>query len=136
MVTPAVSTARTAKFLASLEERRKTLRDEVEEDVGPLRGLSLEERGKVHESVCRDAMAIIRARPDAEAALAEPAGVGGWLTGTGGMDATEAAVDVERLLALMGNSLDRAMVRRELVEVVGEDDSRVGRWDALVEALG
>lgn len=71
MVTPAVSTARTAKFLASLEERRKTLRDEVEEDVGPLRGLSLEERGKVHESVCRDAMAIIRARPDAEAALAE-----------------------------------------------------------------
>ncbi|MBL8921041.1 MAG: hypothetical protein JNJ54_19420 [Myxococcaceae bacterium] len=66
-----MSTARAAKFLASLEERRKSLRDEVEEDVGPLRGLSLEERGKVLESVCRDAMAIIRARPDAETALAQ-----------------------------------------------------------------
>lgn len=52
------------------------------------------------------------------------------------MDATEAAVDVERLLALMGNLLDRAMVRRGLVEVVREDDSRVQRWDALVQALG
>lgn len=40
------------------------MRDEVEDDVAPLRALSLEERGKIVESVCRDAMAIMRARPD------------------------------------------------------------------------
>ncbi|MBL8921042.1 MAG: hypothetical protein JNJ54_19425 [Myxococcaceae bacterium] len=45
-------------------------------------------------------------------------------------------VDVEPLLALMGTSLDRASVRRELVEVVGEDDYRVRKWDELVQALG
>lgn len=67
------------------------------------------------------------------------------------MDATEAAVhfaqalqsagiphamvDVERLLALMGPALDRASVRAALVEVVGEDDYRVRKWDELVAAL-
>lgn len=58
-----------ARFLEMLAARRATLADEVEEDVAPLRGLSLEERGKVLESVCRDAMAILRSRPDAERAL-------------------------------------------------------------------
>jgi hypothetical protein len=57
------------KFLESLAQRRRSLRDEVEEDVAPLRGLSLEERGRILESVCRDAMAIIEARSDAERAL-------------------------------------------------------------------
>jgi hypothetical protein len=47
----------------------RSLRDEVEEDVAPLRGLSLAERGKIVESVCRDAMAILRARPDFESAI-------------------------------------------------------------------
>ncbi len=55
-----------ARFLRRLDEQR---RDEVENDVGPLRGLSLEQRGKIVESVCRDAMAILRARPDFEQAL-------------------------------------------------------------------
>lgn len=49
------------RFLKRLDEERG---NEVENDVGPLRGLSLEERGKIVESVCRDAMAIMRARPD------------------------------------------------------------------------
>lgn len=44
-------------------------------------------------------------------------------------------VDVERLLALMGPALDRASVRAALVEVVGEDDYRVRKWDELVWAL-
>lgn len=57
------------RFLQSLAERRRSLKDEVEDDVAPLRGLSLEERGRILESVCRDAMAILRARPDAEQAL-------------------------------------------------------------------
>ena len=64
-----MSDARARRFLEHLDAQRKTLRDEVEDDVAGLRGLSLEERGKILESVCRDAMAIIRARPDAEAAL-------------------------------------------------------------------
>ncbi len=55
-----------AGFLSRLDDQR---RDEVENDVGPLRGLTLEQRGKIVESVCRDAMAILRARPDFEEAL-------------------------------------------------------------------
>jgi hypothetical protein len=58
-----VKTAKPA-FLAP-----RTLRDEVEDDVAQLRGLSLEQRGRILESVCRDAMAILRARPDFEEAV-------------------------------------------------------------------
>jgi hypothetical protein len=47
----------------------RTLRDEVEDDVAHLRGLTLEQRGWIVESVCRDAMAILRARPDFEQAV-------------------------------------------------------------------
>lgn len=65
-----MSTARTANFLKRLDERRGSLREEIEDDIAPLRGLSLEEKGKILESVCRDAMAILRARPDFEQALA------------------------------------------------------------------
>jgi hypothetical protein len=60
---------RSKAFLEHLASRRRTLREEVEDDVAPLRGLSLEERAKILESVCRDAMAILRARPDFEQAL-------------------------------------------------------------------
>jgi hypothetical protein len=49
--------------------RPRSLRDEVEEDVAPLRGLTLDERGKILESVCRDAMAILRGREDFETAI-------------------------------------------------------------------
>lgn len=66
----AMLTARGAKFLAHLDERRMTRREEVEDDIAPLRQLTLEERGRVLESVCRDAMAILRARPDFASAMA------------------------------------------------------------------
>jgi hypothetical protein len=39
--------------------------------------------------------------------------------------------DIERLLAFRGQDLDRAYVRRWLVELVGADDARVERWDSL-----
>lgn len=65
-----MSSDRTANFLKRLDERRRSLREEIEDDIAPLRGLSLEEKGKILESVCRDAMAILRARPDFEQALA------------------------------------------------------------------
>lgn len=60
---------RSKAFLEHLESKRRTLRDEVEEDVAPLRGLSLDERAKILESVCRDAMAILRGRSDFEQAV-------------------------------------------------------------------
>lgn len=56
-------------FLARLDAQRRTLREEIEPDVAPLRGLSLEQRGRILESVCRDAMAILRARPDFTTAI-------------------------------------------------------------------
>ena len=63
-------TLRGARFLAHLDECRRTRRDEVEDDIAPLRSLTLEERGKILESVCRDAMAILRARRDFAQAMA------------------------------------------------------------------
>lgn len=39
-------------------------------------------------------------------------------------------LDLERLLAV-APELDRAYVRSELVAMMGEDDQRVARWDAL-----
>lgn len=56
--------SRSANFLKHLELQRQTLREEIEDDIAPLRALSLEERGKRMESVCRDAMAILRGRAD------------------------------------------------------------------------
>jgi hypothetical protein len=35
----------------------------------------------------------------------------------------------------MGAQLDRAYVRNAIVEVVGEDDHRIRRWDELVPQL-
>ncbi|MBC7171846.1 MAG: hypothetical protein H5U40_05445 [Polyangiaceae bacterium] len=40
-------------------------------------------------------------------------------------------VDLERLLALQPD-LDRSYVREHLVEMVGQEDPRVRRWDELV----
>lgn len=64
-----MSSARSAEFLKRLEQRRKTLRQEIEDDIAPLRGLSLEQRGALVESVCRDTAAILRGRPDFAQAL-------------------------------------------------------------------
>lgn len=40
-------------------------------------------------------------------------------------------VDLERLIEVQGDALDRAYVRRELVTMMGEGDERVQRWDEL-----
>jgi hypothetical protein len=41
-------------------------------------------------------------------------------------------VDLQRLLAVMGEKLDTAYVRRHVVAMMGEDDERVARWDELL----
>lgn len=43
--------------------------------------------------------------------------------------------DVERLLAVRGADLDRDYVRRWLVELVGADDARIQRWDAITASV-
>jgi hypothetical protein len=96
----------------------RTLRDEVEDDVAHLRALALEQRGKIVESVCRDAMAY---------------GFFGAARGT--HDRGTDLVDVERLIGLMQRELDTTFVRQALVEVVGEGDHRMLKWDALVVEL-
>lgn len=45
-------------------------------------------------------------------------------------------VDLERLVAVRGERLDRAYVRRWIVEMMGEDDPRVRRWDEIVARFG
>jgi hypothetical protein len=45
-------------------------------------------------------------------------------------------LDVERLVAFQGPALDRVYVRRWLIDLVGEDDPRVARWDAIVLSAG
>ena len=44
-------------------------------------------------------------------------------------------VDIERLLARQTGALDRAEIRRWLVEGVGEDDERLRHWDELCREL-
>ncbi len=41
-------------------------------------------------------------------------------------------VDLQRLIAVQGDRLDTAWVRRHLVEMMGEEDERVRKWDELV----
>lgn len=45
---------------------------------------------------------------------------------------TKDVLDVERLVALSGKDFDRAYVRRWLIELVGEDDERLVRWDRVL----
>lgn len=45
-------------------------------------------------------------------------------------------VDLERLVAVQGPGLDCDYVRRHIVEMMGEDDERVRRWDTIVAAFG
>lgn len=40
--------------------------------------------------------------------------------------------DLERLIARQGKRLDASLVRRHIVEMMGEDDPRVATWDELV----
>ncbi len=41
-------------------------------------------------------------------------------------------VDLERLVAVMGDTLDHAYVRDKIVEMMDEDDPRTKTWDRLV----
>jgi hypothetical protein len=45
-------------------------------------------------------------------------------------------VDLERLVAVQGNRLDRAYVRQQIAEIMGEDDERTRAWDRIVGATG
>jgi hypothetical protein len=44
--------------------------------------------------------------------------------------------DLQRLIGVQGRALDVAYVRSWIVVMMGEEDERVGRWDALVAAHG
>ena len=44
-------------------------------------------------------------------------------------------VDIERVLVLQGERLDRHYIRRWLVALVEEDDERVQKWDQLCETF-
>ena len=39
--------------------------------------------------------------------------------------------DIQRLVAFQGDALDHQYIRRWLVDMVGEDDERVERWDSI-----
>ena len=41
-------------------------------------------------------------------------------------------VDLERLVAVSGESFDHAYVRRWMVEMMGDDDERITSWDDIV----
>jgi hypothetical protein len=61
----AVPDPRVRRYVDRLDAARRTLACEVEDDVAPVRGLTMQERGAWVASVCRAAWAILRARPDA-----------------------------------------------------------------------
>ena len=42
-------------------------------------------------------------------------------------------VDVEKLVVVQGESLDRGYIRRWMVEMMGEDDERIVVWDRITE---
>lgn len=44
--------------------------------------------------------------------------------------------DLERLVAVRGDQLDHAYVRRWIVDMMGEDDERVQEWDSVVARFG
>ncbi|MBN2494347.1 MAG: hypothetical protein JXR96_07155 [Deltaproteobacteria bacterium] len=48
---------------------------------------------------------------------------------------TKDILDVERLAAFLGAELDRAYVRRWLVDIVGEGDERIERWDRILDDI-
>ena len=45
---------------------------------------------------------------------------------------TKDVLDIERLVAFLGPRFERDYVQRWLVDLVGPDDERVGRWERLV----
>ncbi len=61
----AVRDPRVRRFVDRLDANRRTLAQEVEDDVAPVRSLSLAERGVWVASVCRAAWSILQSRADA-----------------------------------------------------------------------
>lgn len=53
-----------------IQTHARSARDAVLEDVAPYRGLSLEQKGRVVEAVCKAAAAILAARPDRDVVMA------------------------------------------------------------------
>lgn len=45
---------------------------------------------------------------------------------------TKDLADLERMLTTQGRRLDAAFVRRSIVDMMGEEDERVRKWDELV----
>jgi len=45
-------------------------------------------------------------------------------------------VDIEKLVVVQGDALDRSYVRRWMVEMMGEEDERVEAWDAIIAQYG
>ena len=45
-------------------------------------------------------------------------------------------IDIARLAAFLGDRLDRAYVRAAIVEMMGDDDERVVKWDQIVAHEG
>ncbi len=43
-------------------------------------------------------------------------------------------VDLERLVAVQGDRLDRAYVRQQIADTMGEDDERTRAWDRIIGA--
>jgi hypothetical protein len=54
--------------LEGLQKARRSLADEVEPDIAPMRGLTPEQRGDLFAAVCHAAWAMLRSRPDFPAA--------------------------------------------------------------------
>jgi hypothetical protein len=61
---------RMRRYVAQLDAARRTLADEVEDDVAPVRRLTMRERGEWIASACRSTWDILRSRPDAQQAIA------------------------------------------------------------------
>jgi hypothetical protein len=62
---------RVERFVALRDRARRTLAAELEEELAPIRGMSLEEKGDWVVRTCRSAWAILRSRPDGGRVIAE-----------------------------------------------------------------
>jgi hypothetical protein len=63
---------RARRYVEELDRRRRTLAAELEDEVAPVRHLSLEKRGEWVASACRGAWAILRSRADVERIVQQP----------------------------------------------------------------
>ena len=59
------------RYVARLDaERRRPLREQLEDDVATYRGLTPEARARVVADVCRAAWVLVKSRPDSQKAIA------------------------------------------------------------------